>query len=475
MNNFKRSVAQSLRKEHVFVPLLICIVWALMVLPNLSVRSFIWEEGTNAENARYILAHGEFIRLTIYGTRWVDRPSMLPALIAGFATLTGGVNEWSSRLPAMISVLVTTLMIQRLVRRYVSLQASLFAASAFFFSPLLLRKLTIAEPDTLITCLSFCAFILWWNGAEAGKVSASRWVAIASLLTAVGLAKGPQPLAFFSLGVGAYLLIHRQFSQSLILAVALVPPIAAIVAWAAVIYQPGDEAKWIGYMRLGGYTGTFASYVFERARFVADLAIEMLPATLLLPFVPPPWQHSRDSATPPILESLSLYACLCILALVFWPGAVARYAMPAVPAVCLMAAIAWDRLRGHVRAQMARLAGSVTGVLALYQLALVLVVMPLYSDRFEQGRSDGRAIDRVIRAEPAPVYCASIDSNQLFYLSQPITCLDAAHRQLLDPPAWLVMNRNTVMEFAAMRPDLTVHVAVTTVSGPALVAAQVSK
>ena len=105
-----RAVAQCLRNERVFVPVLICIVWAVMVLPHLSVRSFIWEEGTNAENARYMLAHGEFIRLTVYGTRWVERPSLLPLVIAGIAKLTG-VNEWSARLPAMISVLLTTMLI----------------------------------------------------------------------------------------------------------------------------------------------------------------------------------------------------------------------------------------------------------------------------------------------------------------------------------------------------------------------------
>ena len=79
-----------MRQERVVVPLLICVLWAVMVLPNLSVRSFIWEEGTNAENARDMLSRAEFIALDVYGTRWVERPSLLPLLIAGFAELTRG-------------------------------------------------------------------------------------------------------------------------------------------------------------------------------------------------------------------------------------------------------------------------------------------------------------------------------------------------------------------------------------------------
>jgi 4-amino-4-deoxy-L-arabinose transferase-like glycosyltransferase len=479
-------VARSLGKERVVVAVLICLVWAVMVLPNLSVRSFIYEEGTNAENARDMLSHAEFINLTVYGMRWVERPSLLPLLIAGVAKLSGGVDEWSARLPAMISVLLTTLLVQGVARRYVGIAASLFAAAAFFFSPMLLQKLTVAEPDTLVTLLSFGAFVMWWNGTEAGLVSALRWCAISLVLTVLTMAKGPQPLAFFVLGAGAYMLLHRQFHQFIGLVLALVPPAAALLGWGYAIYRPGDEAKWVTYMHLegGGPGVTLASYLAERARFVAGVALEMLPATLLLPFVPWPWRRRPDAAapaapaapaTPPIVEPLILYAGLCTLVLVFWPRAAGRYVMPAAPAVCVLAAIAWDRLMDRLRTHMHRLAAGIAGALAIYQLALVVVIIPLYSDRFGQGRSDGRAIDQAIRAAPAPVYCTNIDTNQLFYVSEPITCLDDAAWLALAPPAWLVTGRERLAPLAAMRPDLTLHVAVETVSGPALVAAQVTK
>jgi hypothetical protein len=60
------------------VPLLIILFWACAVLPNLTVRSFIWEEGTNAEIARDVLAHGHFIEPFVYGIRWHEKPSLLP-------------------------------------------------------------------------------------------------------------------------------------------------------------------------------------------------------------------------------------------------------------------------------------------------------------------------------------------------------------------------------------------------------------
>src|SRR5258708_27318781 len=134
--------------------ILICLVWSCAELPGLSLRSFIWEEGTNAEIARAVLAHGDFLQPSIYGVRWNEKPSLLPWMIAGIALLTGQVDEWSARLPAMMSVLMTALLVQSLAQRVASLRAAIFAALSFMFCPLVLQKLTIAEPDTVVTLLS---------------------------------------------------------------------------------------------------------------------------------------------------------------------------------------------------------------------------------------------------------------------------------------------------------------------------------
>ena len=123
-------------REHLVAAALIILAWALLALPNLQMRSFIWEEGTNAEIARDVLTHGRFIEPLIYGTRWAEKPSLLPWLIAAVAALTGQVDEWSSRLPPMIAVLGTTLLVHALARRAASRAAALFAAAAFLLSPL---------------------------------------------------------------------------------------------------------------------------------------------------------------------------------------------------------------------------------------------------------------------------------------------------------------------------------------------------
>ena len=187
---FRRSLGDTLAQlaAHLqrpgVVPVLIILLWACATLPNLTVRSFIYEEGTNAEIAKDVLAHGHFLQPIVYGVLWHDKPSLLSWLIAGAALVTGGVNEWSARLPVMLSVLITALLVHRVTRRYASPAASLFAALSFLFCPLLLQKLTVSEPDTILTLLSFAALVVWWDGTALGKVALWRWCACGLLLAA---------------------------------------------------------------------------------------------------------------------------------------------------------------------------------------------------------------------------------------------------------------------------------------------------
>ena len=466
LKGFDRSVGEAADRLEQFLrrpgvlPVLIILLWACAVLPNLTVRSFIYEEGTNAEIARDVLANGHFLQPFVYGIRWHEKPSLLGWLIAGFALLTGGVNEWSARLPAMLSVLVTALLVQRVTRRYASLTASLFAALCFLFCPLLLQKLTIAEPDTLITALSFAAFVLWWEGEASGHVTIKRWFGCGLLLAALAMAKGPQPAAFFALGVFAYLLIERRWRELPGFVLCMIIPAAATLAWGAAIYQPGDEGIWLAYTRLLNRP-TFFSYIARSTRNIGSLFLELLPASLMLPFVPWPWRRVRNTTdVPAVVAPLILYSGLCTAILMLWPGVNTRYAMPIAPSLAVLAGIGWDSLNKSRYAVVKRVTGTMLCLLVIYQIVLVVVIMPLFAERFGETRLAAKAIEAAIRAAPAPTYCLRLDTNVFFYLHEPLRCLDLHGMATLSPPAWLLMPHSAVMEFARLRPDLDVRIAV---------------
>jgi 4-amino-4-deoxy-L-arabinose transferase-like glycosyltransferase len=474
LNDTLRQVPAYLQRPGV-VPVLIILLWACATLPNLTVRSFIYEEGTNAEIAKDVLAHGHFLQPFVYGYLWHDKPSLLSWLIAGFALITGNLNEWSVRLPAMLSVLATALLVQRLTCRYASPAASLFAALSFLFCPLLLQKLTVAEPDTIITVLSFSAFVVWWDGAALGKVTLWRWAACGLLLAALVMAKGPQPAAFFALGTAAYLLIKRKWQDFPGWFLCMIFPAAAFSAWAAAVYRPGYEDTWLGYARLYARP-TLLTYVAHNGRSFASLFIELLPASVMAPFIFWQWKRRGDAPSlPAVVAPLVLYSLVCTVILVLWPGFSPRYAMPIAPSVAALAGVAWDVVEKSRFSIVRRSMAIVLALFVVYQVLLVVVIMPLFADRFGETRLAGEAIGRAIRETSDPVYGVWLDTDVLFYSRIPLQRLDMNGFGPISLPAWLVIPAPDLAEFGKLRPDLKASVAVGPLTEKQLTAARIDR
>ena len=224
---FLQSVGLDRRRQGA---LAIGLLWMVCALPSSATRSFIWEEGTNAEIARRVLDHGEFLLPQVYGRPWAVKPSLLAWLIAGVDRITGQVDEFSAHLPSMLAALAVALMIYRFGLRYLSLPAAFCAGLAFLFAPLVLQKLAIAEPDLVVTLLSLAAFLVWWSGAERGRVGLPRWLGAGLLLAILVTAKGPQPAAFLALGACGWILVRRSWRDIPGAALCLLLPAAAILA-----------------------------------------------------------------------------------------------------------------------------------------------------------------------------------------------------------------------------------------------------
>jgi hypothetical protein len=235
-------------------------------------------------------------------------------------------------------------------------------------------------------------------------------------------------------------------------------PAAAIVGWGAAVYRPGDEAAWIAYARLNGWP-PFLNYIMRSTHDIGSLYLELLPASLLIPFIPWPWrQDQKATGIPPVVAPMILYSGVCTAILVWWPGFNTRYAMPIAPSLAVLAAIAWDRLEESRYVIVRRTATTVLCLLMIYQFALATVAVPLLSDRFGETRIAGKSIEQAILAAPAPAYCLRLDTNIFFYVHVPLQCLDLQRMAALTPPAWLLMPRAAVAEFAQLRPDLDVRI-----------------
>jgi 4-amino-4-deoxy-L-arabinose transferase-like glycosyltransferase len=454
--------------------LIIVLLWAWASLSNVTMPSFVWEEGTNAVIARQILTGTDWLPPVVYGLREIDKPYLLAWLIAAVALVTGEVNEWSARLPVMISVLLTALLVQSVTRRYASLNASLFAALAFLFSPMLLQKLRIAEPDAIVTLLSFSAFVVWWNGIESNRMTLVRWIGCGCLLGLLTLLKGPMPLGFFALGVTAYEALERRWRDVPGLLVCMAIPATVALAWGMAVYRAGDEQVWL--MVHGRRLLSLPDYLARNPRQVLTLVLELMPAVLLAPLAARLWWRGRAAEPGPrIVKPLVLYSVLCTGVIVMWPGFASRYAMPIAPAVAVLGGIGWDALARTDHGRLKWIAGGLLTIFVAFQLVLVTVIVPVYADRFSATRLDGRALERVVQAAPAPVFCTDFATNQLFYVRMPMQCLDRSALASLAAPAWLLIPQSQLSQIVSLRPDLKIDSVLATKSGFHLLAARVEK
>jgi 4-amino-4-deoxy-L-arabinose transferase-like glycosyltransferase len=427
-------------------------------LPRLLRSPVVWVLLVWTVIARDVLARGDLLEPAIFGLRVAEKPSLLSWLIAGTARLTGTVDERSARLPVVLAVLGTALLVQHLVRRNAGAPAALFAAATLVFCPLVLRKLTISEPDTLATFCSFAAFVVWWEGEVREHVTVGRWLACGGLLVAVAIAKGPQPLGFFVLGIGGYLVVRRRWAPLPGFALCVGLPAAVTVAWATAIYRAGDFAVWLAYLRRHALSFNLTHYLRERVLFVGGLPLDLLPSTILLPSILMSLWIRAASGAPrrPIRMALALYVSLCTLVLLVWPGARTRYAMPIAPAVAVMAGLAFDQ-SWRRRQWAARVALGTVGVLFVYQIVLVNVALSIVPERFDAKRQLSVDVDAAIQTAPAPLFTIGTPrSNQLFYVKWPIQGLTLP-ASTLAAPAWVLAPRSGLGQLEELRPNLIVR------------------
>ena len=193
----------------------VLILCALFILPAIFIRGTHYEEGTTIALARSIFEDHLWPGTFRYGERLIDRPHAVTWLLAGVGYLIGGLPVWVARIPTVLSLIGGVGLVYWLVRRYASAAAALFAVACLIASPMMLQKTITAESDVEVSLLLFAAFVLFWRGYEAGGPTVWGWIGIAATLAVSGLWKGPQPLGYFFLGVGAFLLLRRQWIFSL--------------------------------------------------------------------------------------------------------------------------------------------------------------------------------------------------------------------------------------------------------------------
>jgi hypothetical protein len=270
-----------------------------------------------------------------------------------------------------------------------------------------------------------------------------------------GLVKGPQPLAYFFIGVFAWLALLRRWNEVAGLVLAGLIASLLIGLWYLAVYQTGDLAHWIAHSRIGS-DRTLGQRAWNSADFAVRGALALLPGMALLPLL---LRQEKEAGSSGLWLALLLYAAGCTVVLLVWPSARARYAMPATPAVAALAGILFARMRLQ-HPWPFRISNTLIAVLVGYQLVLGWLVVPSFPGLFTQPKRVGDRMAAVIRSDPAPLYAINdaIDLAPLVYVPGPIRDIPPDKLIEVDLPAWAIVSQRDIAELQARWPDLDLDV-----------------
>jgi 4-amino-4-deoxy-L-arabinose transferase-like glycosyltransferase len=168
-------------------------------------------DSTHAEAAREMFASGDYVTLHVNGVRYLEK-APLPYWLVAFSYHIFGVNEFATRLPMALSVLLLGLLAlfwgRRAFGERVGIYAGLFVytcAGVYLFTRILI-------PDVLLSLLIAASLFFFVTALEPGS-RAWRWYAGYACIALGVLTKGLIALVFPGATAFLYLLITGQWRR----------------------------------------------------------------------------------------------------------------------------------------------------------------------------------------------------------------------------------------------------------------------
>jgi 4-amino-4-deoxy-L-arabinose transferase-like glycosyltransferase len=433
---------------------LIALACAVLTGPLIFFRGYNSDEGLAVTIARTALEDGEWLVPHVFNMRWVERPTLLSWIIAAisapFGQFSGHVSQIAARLPVALFVLFGCTLIYLLLRRVAaSVPAALFGVALFLACPLVIRSSILVTADLPLAVTLFFAFYLWWCGNDEGSIGVSRWLAIGVVLALAGLFKGPQPIAYFALGVGFYILTSRSWRQFPGLILAGIICIIPLVYWYAAIYAPGDEGNWAVFMRVRP-VAILPGPIVASLRTLPEIFPAALAAAL---FFVGHALRGRSLARPGFVAALSCYAFIAAIAVLFWPGgSLPRYYLPTVLPLCVFGGLGYD-LFSEKRPQIIAPVMAITVVLLLYATVYALA-SPFLPLRYRQAWFDAEQIAAAMQTVPGPLYrTGDTGLNVLPYVPGRILIATPDELASVEGPAWMLLPNDEASALVARRSD----------------------
>jgi 4-amino-4-deoxy-L-arabinose transferase-like glycosyltransferase len=353
------SVTESARIDRwdaAVIALLLAMV-ASIYIARLGSLPIVGEESRWGTAAREMLESGVWIVPRQQGHVFAERPPLTIWVIAIVGALRGSVDPIAVRLPSVVAIVLTSLLIYVYARASLSRFAAWSAALSYATMAQVLQIGRMGESEAVFTLLVAASLLLWHLAYIKRWPTLAAWSLGFGFAAAAALVKGPQAPIYFVAITAVYLLLKRDWRylfswQAVVGAAAFV---AIIAAWQIPFYQAAGwqatSSTWMGLtqdrVRLAGL-----------AQHVITFPLETFAC--LLPWSPILIALASRKTRALVREHAEVVTFLLTSLAVAYPtvwiaaGGRGRYFMPLYPCAAVLIGIVLDRCTLSARSEYSR-------------------------------------------------------------------------------------------------------------------------
>jgi 4-amino-4-deoxy-L-arabinose transferase-like glycosyltransferase len=196
------------------------VLWLLVLVGGIYFSrigglNLLGEETRRAQVAREMVWTGDWLVPRQQGELYLSRPPLGSWLIAIVAQVRGNFDAIAVRLPSLIAILLTTVVIYGYARNFLTETGAFIAAVSYPTMMQVLQLGRVAESESVFTLLLSGSLMLWHWGYIKAWTHWRMWAVGYVLSSLAGLTKGPQGIAYFAGPVWVYLILWERQGRML--------------------------------------------------------------------------------------------------------------------------------------------------------------------------------------------------------------------------------------------------------------------
>jgi 4-amino-4-deoxy-L-arabinose transferase-like glycosyltransferase len=316
---------------------------------NLGELALLADEPIRALVSLEIILHGDWLRPSMYGITYLNKPPLYNWILIGFFKLFGNYSEWVVRLPSILGMFTMAALIFQFFKEELGKSGALMVGAGFLSGGhILFYSSLLGHIDLVYSCVVFLQFMAIFHYWKKGDLNRLFWTSYA--LTAVGFMMKGLPslvfqaftlLAWFGYNKSLRLLFQRQHFTGII---ALIAPIGLYLLAFSNYYPIEDflQNLWSESSKRTVADKSIWQTVQHLFHFPVQLVIDLLPWSTLIVFL------RSKSRIRQLADSALFRFVLIILAaniLVYWlsPDNRARYLFMLYPFILAILVKAYHR------------------------------------------------------------------------------------------------------------------------------------